>query len=101
MQLAKRLDAAITPISNLRFLEYSIACENVLHSLEFFQSLGFSALATNDIRSYPYAVVTDGRCFLGLHEKNHFNELSMQPRFSFVHDEISPIVRYLNDNNYH
>ena len=100
MQLAENLESAKTPVSNLRFLEYSIPVENVLHSLEFFQALGFSSLLTNDIRSYPYGVITDGRCYLGLHERNQFSQLTEQPRFCFVHDEIAPIVRYLNDRNY-
>ena len=100
MQLAENLDAAKTPISNLRFLEYSIPVDNVLQSLDFFQALGFTSLITNDIRSYPYAVITDGRCFLGLHERNEFSQLTQQPRFSFIHDEIAPIVRFLNDNKY-
>ncbi len=100
MQLAENLTSAITPISNLRFLEYSVPVDNVLHSLEFFQQLGFTSLITNDIRSYPYAVVTDGRCFLGLHQRDEFTQLAQQPRFSFVHDEIAPIVRYLNDHKY-
>jgi len=100
MQRAVNLDSATTPVSNLRFLEYSIPVDNVLHSMQFFQELGFKSLITNDIRSYPYAVITDGRCFIGLHERSEFNKLGQAPRFSFVHDEIAPIVRYLGDNNY-
>ena len=100
MQLAENLESAITPVSNLRFLEYSVPVENVLHSLEFFQTLGFTSLLTNDIRSYPYAVITDGRCYLGLHERNEFTQHSQEPRFCFVHEEIAPIVRYLNDRRY-
>ena len=100
MQLAENLESAITPVSNLRFLEYSIPVDNVLQSLEFFRTLGFSSLLTNDIRSYAYGVITDGRCFLGLHQRDEFSQLTQQPRFCFVHDEIAPIVRYLNDRNY-
>lgn len=99
MQLAEVLDTSVNPLSNLRFLEYSIPCENVLHNLEFFQQLGFTALPTNDIRNYPYAVVTDGRCFIGLHEKNYFESISQNPRISFVNENIAPIVSHLHDND--
>jgi predicted lactoylglutathione lyase len=99
MQLAENVLVNNSPLRNLRFLEYSIACESVLHTLEFFQQLGFTPLPTNDIRDYAYAVITDGRCFLGLHEKNSFEKISDQPRLSFVHDDIPPIVKHLNNNS--
>ena len=100
MQLAEELHTGINPLSNLRFLEYSVPYDNVLDNLKFFEQLGFTALPTNDIWDYPYAVITDGRCFIGLHAREHFEQLSTQPRLSFVNDEIGPIVRYLNDHSH-
>ena len=100
MQAAESFALASNPLSNLRFLEYSVPCDNVLETLGFFQELGFTALPTNDIWNYPYAVITDGRCFLGLHEKNYFEQLTNQPRMSFVHEEIKLVTDFLRDNSF-
>ena len=52
-----------------RFLEISVPAADVPASLEFYESLGFQQATTSDTWSYPYAVVTDGRMFLGLHAR--------------------------------
>lgn len=51
-----------------RFLEISVYAPDVVESLAFYESLGFVQAVTGDIWSHPYAVVTDGRLFLGLHQ---------------------------------
>ncbi len=51
-----------------RFLEISIQAPSVLESLEFYQKLGFSQAQVGEAWSHPYAVVTDGRLFIGLHQ---------------------------------
>lgn len=51
-----------------RFLEVSVQAHNALESLEFYQRLGFSAAQVGETWSHPYAVVTDGRIFIGLHQ---------------------------------
>lgn len=51
-----------------RFLEVSVHAPDVPASLAFYESLGFVQAATGDTWSYPYAVVTDGRLFIGLHQ---------------------------------
>jgi len=50
-----------------RFLEISLHTPAIRESLEFYESLGFVQASVGEIWSYPYAVVTDGRLFLGLH----------------------------------
>lgn len=50
-----------------RFLEISIATPVIRESLEFYESLGFVQAAVGETWSHPYAVVTDGRLFIGLH----------------------------------
>lgn len=50
-----------------RFLEIGLYAPDIRESLEFYESLGFEQATTNDTWSYPYAVVTDGRLFIGLH----------------------------------
>ena len=51
-----------------RFLEISVHAPNVLESLEFYQELGFTQAQVGEAWSHPYAVVTDGRLFIGLHQ---------------------------------
>ncbi len=50
-----------------RFLEVSVHAADPLESLAFYESLGFTQAAVGDTWSHPYAVVTDGRVFVGLH----------------------------------
>lgn len=50
-----------------RFLEVSLQVPDVPASLAFYESLGFVQAAVGDTWSHAYAVVTDGRLFLGLH----------------------------------
>lgn len=63
-----------------RFLEISVHAPDVLTSLEFYEQLGFSQATTGEAWPYPYAVVTDGRLAIGLHER----ELQQSPLLSFV-----------------
>lgn len=50
-----------------RFLEISVHAPAIRESLAFYESLGFVQAPAGEIWPYPYAVVTDGRLFLGLH----------------------------------
>jgi catechol 2,3-dioxygenase-like lactoylglutathione lyase family enzyme len=50
-----------------RFLEISLHTPDIQASLEFYQSLGFTQTSVGETWPYPYAVVSDGRLFLGLH----------------------------------
>ena len=49
------------------FLEISVHSGNVLESLQFYERLGFTQLRTGDAWKHAYGVVTDGRCFIGIH----------------------------------
>jgi catechol 2,3-dioxygenase-like lactoylglutathione lyase family enzyme len=51
-----------------RFLEFSLATPDVQASLDFYTKLGFSQAKVGDAWAHPYAVVTDGRIHLGLHQ---------------------------------
>lgn len=50
-----------------RFLEISLYTPEIRESLAFYESLGFAQAAVGEVFKHPYAVVTDGRLFLGLH----------------------------------
>lgn len=51
-----------------RFLEYSIPTADIRASLEFYGRLGFTQADVGEVWAHPYAVVTDGRLHLGLHQ---------------------------------
>lgn len=51
------------------FLEVSLATPDMLASLEFYRKLGFTEAPASEGRRHPYAVVTDGRLYLGLHKR--------------------------------
>jgi len=76
-----------------RFLEVSVHAPDTLTSLEFYEALGFSQAATGGAWPYPYAVVTDGRLGIGLHQ----HELPQSPLLSFVlpelHRHLAPLER--------
>lgn len=51
------------------FLEISIQTADILASLDFYMRLGFERAPVNDVWAHPYAVLTDGRVYLGLHQQ--------------------------------
>jgi catechol 2,3-dioxygenase-like lactoylglutathione lyase family enzyme len=51
-----------------RFLEFSLATPDIQASLNFYLKLGFSEAQVGETWAHPYAVVTDGRICLGLHQ---------------------------------
>jgi catechol 2,3-dioxygenase-like lactoylglutathione lyase family enzyme len=52
-----------------RFHELSLATGDIRASVEFYERLGFTQTATADTYSHPYGVLTDGRLYIGLHER--------------------------------
>ncbi len=63
-----------------RFHEISVHAPDVLASLAFYEQLGFTQVTTGEAWPYPYAVVTDGRLAIGLHQR----ELLQSPLPAFV-----------------
>jgi catechol 2,3-dioxygenase-like lactoylglutathione lyase family enzyme len=55
-----------------RFLEWSIATPDIRASLSFYAKLGFSQAEVGEAWTHPYAVVSDGRIVLGLHQHPDF-----------------------------
>ena len=68
-----------------RFLEISVQAPQVLESLAFYERLGFTQVTTGEAWSYPYAVVTDGRLAIGLHQ----HELPQSPLLAFVLPDLA------------
>ena len=52
-----------------RFHEIGIVTEDIRASVEFYESLGFTQATTTDTWAHPYGVLTDGRLFIGLHQR--------------------------------
>jgi catechol 2,3-dioxygenase-like lactoylglutathione lyase family enzyme len=63
-----------------RFHEFSVHAPDVLASIAFYERLGFAQVTTGEAWPYPYAVVTDGRLAIGLHQQ----ELPQSPLLAFV-----------------
>jgi predicted enzyme related to lactoylglutathione lyase len=53
-----------------RFLEISIPVDDILASIAFYEKLGFAQAATGETWPHPYAVLTDGRLYIGLHQSS-------------------------------
>jgi len=80
------------PFARARFLEIALPTHDIGASLDFYRRLGFTDLATNDIRRYHYAAVTDGRIVIGLHGGG-----LAEPALVFVQPEVARQVRDLAD----
>ena len=66
-----------------RFLEFSVETSDIPASLDFYGKIGFSQAKVGDAWDYPYAVVTDGRICVGLHQTS-----PATPTLTFVKPDI-------------
>lgn len=66
-----------------RFLEISVCAPEIRESLAFYEALGFEQLLVGEVWPYPYAVVTDGRLYIGLHAQR-----IRDPTLTFVLPEL-------------
>ena len=76
-----------------RFLELSVRAPDLLASLSFYKSLGFTELTSGDVWPHRYAVVSDGEICIGLHDR----ELEA-PALTFVHAELARHSRSMADH---
>jgi hypothetical protein len=67
-----------------RFHELSLATDDIRSSVEFYEQLGFSQTATADTFTHPYGVLTDGRLYLGIHQRR-----AASPILTFVRPGIA------------
>jgi hypothetical protein len=75
-----------------RFLEISLHTPAIQESLEFYERLGFVQAPVGETWPHPYAVVTDGRLFLGLH-----GSVVRSPALTFVLPELAHGVEQLRE----
>ena len=78
-----------------RFLEFSVRTPDIGESLEFYKQLGFHELLCGDIWTHKYAVVTDGRLCIGLHDREFDS-----PTLTFVQQEVAREARGMSDLGY-
>ena len=67
-----------------RFHEISIQTADIRASVDFYERLGFTQAHTGDTFTHPYGVLTDGRVYLGLHERNFES-----PELTFVRANVA------------
>lgn len=67
-----------------RFHEISLQTADIRESVEFYERLGFTQASTNDTWTHPYGVLTDGRIFIGLHQRRF-----TAPALTFVHEGVA------------
>jgi catechol 2,3-dioxygenase-like lactoylglutathione lyase family enzyme len=67
-----------------RFHEISITTADIRASIDFYESLGFTQASTTDTWSHPYGVLTDGRLFIGLHQRR-----APSPALTFIQPGIA------------
>ena len=78
-----------------RVLEFSARTEDIIESLHFYRTLGFSELQIGDVWSHKYAVVSDGVLSIGLHDRD-FDA----PAVTFVQPELAKHARSMADHGF-
>lgn len=78
-----------------RFLELGVAAPDILESLHFYKTLGFTELETADVFPHKYAVVSDGELSIGLHDRE-FDA----PAVTFVQQDLAKHARSMTDHGY-
>src|SRR5215470_5079304 len=73
-----------------RFHEIGLQTANIRESVEFYERLGFTQASTNDTWTHPYGVLTDGRAFIGLHQRRF-----AAPALTFVHAGVAAFAGQL------
>jgi len=78
-----------------QFLEFSVRTPNILDSLGYYKTLGFTELEIGDVWPHKYAVVSDGLLCIGLHDRD-FDA----PAISFVQPDLARHARSMTDHGF-
>lgn len=78
-----------------RWLELSVHSSDILDSLGFYKTLGFTELESGDIWSHRYAVVSDGDLCIGLHEREFDS-----PALTFVQPDLGHHALSMTDHGF-
>ncbi len=74
------------------FLELSVHTPDIKQSVEFYETLGFRHASVGEIWTHLYAVLTDGRLFIGLHQYEFAS-----PSLTYVRPDLATHVRLLDE----
>ena len=77
------------------FLEFSVRTPDILSSLGYYKTLGFTELEIGEVWSHKYAVLSDGILCIGLHDRE-FDA----PAISFVQQNLAKRVRKMTDHGF-
>jgi hypothetical protein len=78
-----------------QFLEFSVQTPDIIESLAFYKTLGFSELEIGDVWPHKYAVVSDGHLCIGLHDRP-----LEAPTLTFVHRDLAKLARAMSDHGF-
>ena len=78
-----------------RFLEFSVRTPDILESLHFYKTLGFSELEIGDVWTHKYTVVSDGELNIGLHDRDF-----QAPAITFVQQDLARHARSMADHGF-
>ncbi len=77
------------------FLEFSVQTPDILESLHFYKTLGFTELESGDVWSHKYTVVSDGELNVGLHDREFES-----PAIAFVQPDLARHARSMADHGF-
>lgn len=78
-----------------RYLEFSVYTPDILDSLGYYKTLGFTELEIGDVWSHKYAVLSDGVLCIGLHDR-----VFDSPAVTFVHQDLAKRARKMADHGF-
>lgn len=78
-----------------RFLEVSVRAKDIVESLLWYKTLGFSELETADVYPHKYAVVSDGVLCIGIHDREFDS-----PAITFVQPDLARHARSMSDHGF-
>jgi hypothetical protein len=79
-----------------RFLEFSVRAPDVIESLNFYKTLGFTELEVGEVWPHnKYAVVSDGVLSIGLHDREFDS-----PAVTFVQPDLARHARSMSDHGF-
>ena len=78
-----------------RFLEFSVRAPDILDSLGYYKTLGFTELEIGDVWSHKYAVLSDGVLCIGLHDREFES-----PAIAFVQQDLAKRARTMTDHGF-
>jgi len=78
-----------------RYLEFSVRTPEILDSLGFYKTLGFTELEIGDVWPHKYVVVSDGVLCIGLHDRE-FDA----PAITFVQQDLAKHARSMTDHGF-